>query len=580
MRRFEAVWLLLLSTTLQTGASAGTEFVSSSNAHWWENAIVYEVYPRSFQDSNGDGIGDLNGITRRLDYLKDLGVDAIWIAPMYPSPQVDFGYDISNFESIDPQYGTLADFDRLNEEAQKRGIRVLIDFVPNHTSDHHPWFLDARSSRQSSHRDWYVWSDGKRGPNGEPAPPNNWVTYFGGAAWEWDSKTSQFYYHAYYKEQPDLNWRDIAVQKAMFDVMRFWLDRGVGGFRLDSIPDLFEDKKLRDDPAVKAGQIEPEQRIFTTNRPEVHAIVRKMRALLDSYPGDRVLIGETSLPNIRDMDRWYGGAAHNELQLPMDSQVGYVDKLDATKFKHLLTEIYTQVHGSEPLFYIDCHDSDRSWDRYGDGNHNQDIAKLMAAVLLTSKATVILYQGQEIGQVTSKPTRLEDVKDPVGKTRWPTNVGRDGERTPMQWDDSAQAGFSTNLETWLPVSANYRTVNVKTELHEPKSLLNWYRQLISLRRTHGPLRNGAVTLLDGQPPEVLAYTRTDKAGEAVLIGLNMSSSAKKLLLKGVAQIPGAKELRTLLTNPLAPTVESKDDVELPPFGVWIAAYTKSVGALQ
>jgi alpha-glucosidase len=401
---------------------------------------------------------------------------------MYPSPQVDFGYDVSNFRDIDPQYGTLADFDHLNVEARKRGIRVIVDFVANHTSDRHPWFVDARSSRHSLHRDWYVWSDGRGGANGKPVPPNNWVSYFGGSSWAWDPKTSQYYYHAYYKEQPDLNWRNPAVQKAMLDVMRFWLDRGVAGFRLDSIPDLLEEEKLRDEPAVKSGRIRPERRIYTTNRPEVHAIVRKMRALVDSYSGDGVLIGETSLPDIHDLDRWYGGAAHDELQLPMDTLVGYVDNLNAREFRRLLTEMYTEVHGSQPLIFFDCHDSDRSWDRYGDGKHNQEIAKLIATLLLTAKATIILYQGQEIGQVTDKPTRLEEVKDPVGKTQWPTYVGRDGERTPMQWDASnTQAGFSTNPKTWLPVSFNYQTVNVQSELQDPQSLLAWYRQLIALR---------------------------------------------------------------------------------------------------
>ena len=392
---------------------------------WWKHAVIYEIYPRSFQDSNGDGIGDLNGITSRLDYLKDLGVDTLWISPMYPSPQVDFGYDISDYENVDPQYGTLADFDRLVAEAKQRNIRVVLDMVLNHTSDKHKWFLESAASRTNPKADWYVWNSGKpangpgvsaferkyehQGPTGKVVPPNNWVSGFGGSAWEWNSTRQQFYYHEFYKQQPDLNWRNPAVEKAMFASMQFWLDRGVAGYRLDAIPALFEDPQLRDEPLTGGinKQGDPNtSRIYTDNLPEVHDTIRRMRAMVAKYPDNRVLIGETYLPKTAELDKWYGGAAHDELQLPMDMIVGFHgehDKLDADLFRKRLTEVETEVNGSQPLLVFDNHDNVRSWDRYGDGVHDEHIAKLIAAMLLTSRATALMYYGEELGMPTHTP---------------------------------------------------------------------------------------------------------------------------------------------------------------------------------
>ena len=543
--------------------------------HWWQGAVIYEIYPRSFQDSNGDGIGDLNGITSRLSYLQNLGVDAIWITPMFPSPLVDFGYDVSNYEGIAPEYGTLEDFDRLLSQAHQHHIRVIIDMVLNHTSDQHPWFVEASKSINNARHDWYVWNSGKLEPDRRRVPPNHWKSYFGESSWQWVPSVSQFYYHAYYKEQPDLNWRNPAVEQAMFAVMRFWLDRGVDGFRLDSIPDLFEDKRLRDDPPGKGldelGQPRVD-RIYTSNRPEIHEVMRRMRAMVSSYPGDRVLIGETDLPNTRELDKWYGGTRHDELQLPMDTLVGFVDKLDAGQFRQRLTETNTQIHGSEPLLFFDCHDADRSWDRYGDGTHNDLIAKLIATLLLTSRATVLLYQGEELGQITSKPTNFLDVKDPVGKAFWPRYVGRDGERTPMQWDlSNAQAGFSSNPKTWLPVSRNYDTVNVKTELESSDSLLNWHKRLMAFRRKYGPLRNGAVVMFDTNNPDVLSYARTASDGETVVISMNMSATPKSVSLDNERLASGVDRHVVTLLQSGANTRYSPvtHDVLLSPFASWI-----------
>ncbi len=411
---------------------------------WWKHALVYEIYPRSFQDSNGDGVGDLNGITSRLDYLKDLGVDAIWLSPIYPSPQVDFGYDISDYEQVDPQYGTLANFDRLEAESQKRGIRIIMDMVMNHTSDKHPWFIGSASSKTNPKRDWYVWRDGTAPGPGHP--PNNWQSIFGHSAWQYDAKTGQYYYHKFYAQQPDLNWRNPEVQKAMFDSVRFWLDRGVAGFRLDAIPTLFEDPDLHDEKVLPGTNAYGDPNLDdarTNNLPEVHDVLRELRKVTDSYAGDRVLIGETYLNNIHQLEEMYG-LKQDQLQLPMDMQVGFINKLDVRLFRSRIQDAESELPaGDQPLFVFDYHDNPRSIDRYGDGKHNLAIARIVAAMLFTTRATAMMYYGEELGMVTSTPQRVEDVKDPIGVTGWPKEKGRDGERTPMQWDAGKNAAFST-----------------------------------------------------------------------------------------------------------------------------------------
>jgi alpha-glucosidase len=542
---------------------------------WWQHAVIYEIYPRSFQDSDGDGIGDLNGIARRLDYLQALGVDAIWIAPMYPSPQVDFGYDISDYQNVDPQYGTLAQFDRLLAEAGKRHIRVLLDMVLNHTSDKHPWFVDAARARDSAHHDFYCWNDGKPGAGGPRTPPNNWVSLFGGSAWEFVPALRQFYYHKFYRQQPDLNWRNPKVEEAMFAAMRFWLDRGVAGFRLDAITTLFEDAQLRDEPVLGGTNAQGDanlEHLYTDNLPEDHGVIRRMRAMIDQYPGERVLIGETYLPKTSDLDAWYGGARHDELQLPMDTLVGLGSKLDAAAFRQHLSEAGTQIHGSQPLLVFDNHDNVRSWDRYGDGAHNAEIARIIGALLLTSRATALLYQGQEIGQRTATPTRVEDVRDPIGVRGWPKEKGRDGERTPMPWDDSAQAGFSTNPRTWLPVTPDYKSVNVHNETADPDSLLNWYKRLIGLRRGNPALKSGTTVMLDQDNPSVLSYARVSAHGKIVLVSLNMSAQPQRVALGTRAAGLKGTRWRTLLASPApVPDAAVSQPLALAPYGAWVAS---------
>jgi alpha-glucosidase len=570
--------LLLACIAAAAGAALPPVAAAAPAAHgdpWWRHAVIYEIYPRSFQDSNGDGTGDLQGITQRLDYLEQLGIDAIWIAPIYPSPQVDFGYDISDYRGIDPQYGTFADFDRLLAAARRRHIRVILDMVLNHTSDQHPWFLDAARSRASPHHDFYVWSAGKLDAAGERRPPNNWVSLFGGSAWQLVPAVDEFYYHRFYRQQPDLNWRNPAVEQAMFAAMRFWLDRGVAGFRLDAVTELFEDAQLRDAPVLGGVNAQGDpilSDIYTKNLPEVHGVMRRLRAMVDTYAGERVLIGETYLENTAELDAWYGGERHDELQLPMDTLVGLGNRLDAATFRRHLIESQSELHGSQPLVVFDNHDNVRSWDRFGDGVHDAQIARIVAALLLTTRATALVYQGEEIGQRTATPRRVEDVRDPLGIRGWPRDKGRDGERTPMQWDASnPQAGFSSNPHTWLPVSPDYKSVNVQSESADPQSLLNWYRRLIALRRSNAALRDGRMVMLDRGNPSVLSYARVADSGETVVVLLNMSPDTQRVVL-GLAQAGlRVSHLHSLLSSPPShPDTDASAAQTLPPYGAWVA----------
>jgi alpha-glucosidase len=566
--------LALASCLWAQTANTHPTATASASQPWWKGAVLYEIYPRSFQDSNNDGIGDLNGITQRLDYLKTLGVDAIWLSPIYPSPQVDFGYDISNYEDIDPQYGTLKDFDHLAAEAKKRDIRVIMDLVLNHTSDKHPWFIASRSSKTDPKRNWYVWRDGK----GPGQPPNNWQSDFGHSAWEYDQKTGQFYYHKFYIQQPDLNWNNPQVRKAMYDVVRFWINRGVSGFRLDAITTLFEDPQWRDDAEVKDangkttinnyGDVALDD-AMTNNLPEVHDILRELRQVANSYKGrEVVLIGETYLKSINDLAKMYG-AKDDELQLPMDMQIGFINKLDVSLFRQRIDEVQNNVNGNEPMLIFDNHDNPR-WDRYGDGTHNQDIGRVIATILFATRGTALFYYGDEIGMVTTPPTRKEDVKDPVGITGWPKDKGRDGDRTPMQWDDGPNAGFTgPNVKPWLPIPPSYKTVNVKTEVMDFDSMLNWYKQLIEFRRSTPALRDGKNIMLNTSDNNVLSWLRQAPGQPAVVVACNFTAQPQKVSFDLSAQGITSKQAKTLMKTPGSSDPPSLDNVQLPPFGVYM-----------
>ena len=541
----------------------------SAQEPWWKHSAIYEIYPRSFQDSNGDGVGDINGITSRLDYLHDLGIGAIWITPMSPSPLIDFGYDVADYTAIDPLYGTLADFDRLVSEAKKRNIRVIMDLVPNHTSDQHPWFKESRSSRTSPKRDWYIWRDGKA----PGQPPNNWQSWFGHSAWQFDGATNQYYYHHFYTEQPDLNWRNPEVRKAMYDAMRFWLDRGAAGFRLDAVSRLFEDPNLHDDPIVPGKNAYGDPNIvhkYTDNLPEVHEVLREMRRVVDAYPGNPVLISEADEPNIAELTKMYG-MKNDEVQLPMDFQIADVNKLSAPEFRRLLDEVDRNAAHGQPHFFFSNHDQPRQWDRYGDGVHNDQIAKLMAALLLTTRATPLMYYGEEIGMRTTPPARKEDVQDPIGKIGWPEEKGRDGERTPMQWDNTKDSGFSTAEHSWLPIPPSAAQYNVSVESRDPQSILSFYKRLLAIRQSEPALREGSYVPLDRDNPHVLSYLRKNPSkGDAVLVVLNMSSEPRALKLDLAAPGFKATSANTLMASPevgAAPILLT--NFTIAPFGVFI-----------
>jgi alpha-glucosidase len=579
-RLFVALTLVITSTF---------SFAQSTTADpWWKHGVIYEIYPRSFQDTNGDGVGDINGITSRLGYLQSLGVDAIWITPMYPSPQVDFGYDIADYTAIDPRYGTMADFDHMMLEAKRHHLRVIMDYVPNHTSDQNAWFKESRSSRTNPKRNWYIWNDGipantpnltvlqlkneHDGPNGKVVPPNNWQSWFGGSAWQWDARTQQFYYHYFYVQQPDLNWRNPEVQKAMLNVLRFWMNKGVSGFRIDAVSRLFEDPQLRNDPNLPGTNAFGDPNIqhkYTDDLPQVHDMLRAMRAVIDKYPGDPVLISEADEPTIADLSKMYG--AHNdEVQLPMDFQVADINQLSVPLFRRYIDQVEQNPAHGQPYFFFGNHDQDRIWDRYSVGVNDPAmkarIARIMATLLLTSRCTPQMYYGDEIGMVTTTPTRIQDVKDPEGITGWPKERGRDGERTPMQWSTGKDAGFSTAAKTWLPIPPSYVTTNVVVETPAPSSLLNWYKRLITLRRSNPALIDGAMRMFDTSSENILSYLRTAPSGNSVLVAMNFTSQPQTVAIGDLH----ATHLTTLQTDdPNLTHVAPGKSITLAPYATYI-----------
>jgi alpha-glucosidase len=529
-------------------------------SEWYDHAVIYEIYPRSFQDSNGDGIGDLNGITARLDYLKQLGVDAIWITPFFPSPNADFGYDVSDYVNVAPEYGSLQDWNKLVAEARKRGIRVLVDFVVNHTSDQHPWFKESRSSRDNPKRDWYVWRSG----GGPTRPPTHWTSIFGGYTWTWDARTAQWYYHIFLPQQPDVNWASPGLREAMFNVVRFWLDHGASGFRLDATPYLFEDPKYPDDPhpprAGGAASLMP----YNSGRAENHEVLRQMRKILDGYPGKPVLLGESSTATIQDLAKVYG-RNHDEIQLPMDFLFGNLTTLDAAVFKEQVDAAQLQLGGQTPVFFFSSHDHSRQWSTFGDGVHNDQIAKLTATLTLAQRGSVLVYYGEEIGMGTMPGAQLKSV--PTGPKR-PRADDRDGERTPMQWDSGLNAGFSKG-SPWLPVEAGYKQYNVQAEKEQSNSIYSWYAELIKMRHEVAVFREGAYLPLESGNRHVFAFGRRAESKEIALVVLNTSPKEQSVRIIGLpGEWPHFK--RVLMASPEASAPRSKS-VTIAPYGVLISA---------
>ena len=489
------------------------------DAPWWKHGIIYQIYPRSFLDTNGDGIGDLDGIIKRLDYLVWLGVDAIWISPIYPSPMADFGYDIADYCAIDPVFGGFANFTRLIDEAHRRNIRIVLDLVPNHTSDRHPWFIDSRSSRANQRRHWYIWRDGQ--PDG--GPPNNWLSNFAGSAWELDRSTGQYYYHAFLKQQPDLNWRNREVRAAMHAVMRFWLDRGVDGFRIDVLWHLMKDAAFRDNPinpAYAPGQPEINQLLplYSADQPEIAGVITEFRSLVDQYH-DRVLIGEIYLPLERLVA--YYGEDLTGVHLPFNFQLLF-SSWRATALASLIDEYERLLPaGAWPNWVLGNHDQKRVATRLGGAQ-----ARVAAMLLLTLRGTPTLYYGDEIG-MTDVAIPSDAVQDPWERNEPGLGFGRDPQRTPMQWDASAFAGFSAHVP-WLPMAANYRLCNVAQQKRDAGSILSLYRSLIALRRRMPALRRGSYRPVC-LAANVLAYERFAE-DDRILIALNFDSMARNIQL--------------------------------------------------
>lgn len=501
---------------------------------WWQRGVVYQVYPLSFADSNGDGWGDLAGIRTRLDYLHWLGVDAVWISPFYPSPMADFGYDVVDYEGVDERFGTLSEFDALLEEAHRLGLRVILDFIPNHSSDQHPWFVDARRSRDSDKRDFYIWRD----PAPDGGPPSNWLSEFGGSAWQLDPQTGQYYYHAFLKEQPDLNWRNPRVREAMYSAMRFWLVRGVDGFRVDAIHHLFKDEAFLDNPPnpdFREG-MSPRRRLirqYTTDLPEVQDVAREMRALLASH-GERVLIGEAWLPFDRLMA--YYGPSLDCFQLPFNFHlIGARWEVPALR---AVIEQYESMlpAGAWPNWVLGNHDRSRIATRVGAAQ-----ARVAAVLLCTLRGTPTLYYGDELGML-DVPIPPEAVQDPYEKNVPGLGLGRDPERTPMQWSAADHAGFSS-ARPWLPLAEDFATRNVEVERRDAGSMLSLYRALLALRRARPTLSLGDYRSLETNPA-VLGYLRRHgQKRDAVLLNLG----GERQLVRASSDIERARVL--LSTHP-------------------------------
>ncbi len=544
-----------------------------SDRSWWREAVFYQVYPRSFADGNGDGIGDVPGIIDRIDYLAELGIDAIWLSPHYPSPLADLGYDVTDYKGVHPDYGTLADFERLLAAAHARGIRVVIDLVLNHTSDQHPWFVASRSSRDDPKRDWYVWEEPR-----DDGPPNNWMSQFGGSAWELDPATNEYYYHCFLREQPDLNLRNPEVRAAIADVMRFWLDLGVDGFRLDAPDAAFEDPTLADhDEPVSLSELRRRWVLAATDeeraeaeagvarmlarqldQPEVHGLMRELRALIDAYPG-RALIGETDQVS-------YYGTGDDELHLVFDFGLMRSSSLSADVVRRHLVERWAGIpEGGWDGITLGNHDEPRVRSRLRATMEELPAARLAAALVLTLPGTPFLYYGEEIGMTDLRfddPAQFRDnwgrwlyraAADELGLSAAEAldladRHGRDKARTPMQWSDAPNGGFSPpDVATWLPVNPDHAAgINVADQREDPSSLLGFYRRLIATRRHHDALARGDCEFLDTDETDCLAYLRSVE-GRSCLVMLNMGARELEI---GLA-LPG-DELRVLVAGTAHP----------------------------
>ncbi len=497
---------------------------------WWRDGVIYQIYPRSFYDTNGNGIGDLPGITAKLDYLADLGVDALWLSPFYPSPDKDFGYDISDHKGVDAKHGSLADFDSLVEASHKRGMRIVLDLVLNHTSAQHPWFRESSANRTNPKHDWYLWAD---------TIPNNWESVFGGKAWTWHAGRGQYYYHMFVKEQPDVNWRNPAVRAAQLDVVRFWLKRGVDGFRLDVFNVYFKDEQLRSNPFALHGirAFDRQEHLYDYDQPEMDDLLIELRQLLDQYP-DSYAVGETFMPTPENAFRYMG---EDKLHAAFEFDFLHSKYDPAQLLKAIIDwEKLAEKTGLFPNYVLSNHDVPRTATRHAKGEDDAR-PKVMMALLLTMRGTPFLYNGEEIGQRDISLKRSE-LLDPLGKKYYPFHKGRDGCRAPMQWDSSENAGFTSGTP-WLKLHPDYKTRNVEAQQKDENSLFNLTRKLIALRKEYVTLRRGDFIHLENTPKKVLAYFRKDK-NETILVVLNFSNKIQSMDLPAPKWAILFSEMRT------------------------------------
>lgn len=513
------------------------------NYKWWQTGIIYQVYPRSFQDSNNDGIGDLKGIASRLDYLQWLGINAVWVSPFYPSPMADFGYDVSDYTGVHPIFGDMNDFDELLKEVHNRDIKLILDLVPNHTSDQHQWFLESKSSQDNPKRNWYIWKDAN--PNG--GEPNNWLSVFGGSGWEWDETTQQYYYHAFLKEQPDLNWRNPQVQEAVLNAMRFWLEKGIDGFRVDVMWHMIKDDQFRNNPVnpdYEEHMADYERLIpaYSTDQQQVHDIVHKMRAVINSFE-NRLLIGEIYLP-IHKLVTYYG-LDNNGAHLPFNFLLLGLP-WDAAVIAATIDEYEGALPPSGwPNWVLGNHDKSRITSRVGLSQ-----ARVAALLLLTLRGTPTIYYGEEIG-MRDVPIPADEVKDPQGLNMPGKNLSRDPERTPMQWDNSENAGFS-KAKPWLRVDKSYTRENVQQQKEHPFSMLTLYKKMITLRQKEVSLMAGNYQPIHSDN-QMIAYTRHAEGSDRFLIVLNLSHRPCYFIpsaevFNGVVEIATIPELEGIEIN--------------------------------
>jgi alpha-glucosidase len=541
----------------------------AADPDWWRGAVIYQIYPRSYQDSNGDGIGDLKGIIARLPHIAALGAHAIWISPFFKSPMKDFGYDVSDYCDVDPMFGTLADFDELVAQAHRLGLKVMIDEVLSHTADIHPWFQESRSSRTNPKADWYVWADAK--PDG--TPPNNWLSIFGGSAWQWDTRRQQYYLHNFLAEQPDLNFHNAAVQDALLDVTRFWLERGVDGFRLDTINFYFHSQGLEDNPALPveerndqtAPAVNPynyQDHIYDKSRPENLGFLERFRALLDEYPAIAV-VGEVgdSQRGLEIVAAYTAGEKRVHMCYAFDFLAP--EKISAAKVRTVLENFGKAASDGWSCWAFSNHDVMRHASRWGAGEPDRvAYLKVVSALLMSLRGSVCIYQGEELG-LSEAALAFEDLQDPYGIRFWPEFKGRDGCRTPMVWDANARSGGFSTAKPWLPVPQEHLAQAVSLQQGDEGSLLEHYRRFLAFRRSHPVFAKGDIEFLAGEG-DVVAFTRS-KGNEKIVCAFNLGSRPASV------DLGAGKTVQALAGHGFSGVVEG-DAIKLGSYGAWFGCF--------